>query len=149
MPSTHLSLSYHFIFSTKNREPLIANAWRAELHRYFGGCIREAGAVCLEIGGTADHVHIFAALKATHCVANFMRDIKRATSAWIHETFEVPRFAWQEGYGAFSVSMSNVTAVKHYIEHQAEHQAKHSFEDEFVSLLRKCNMAYDPQFVFG
>jgi REP element-mobilizing transposase RayT len=148
MPSTHLSLGYHFIFSTKNREPLIAAAWRADLHRYLGGCIREAGATCLEIGGTADHVHIFAALKATHCVANFIRDIKRATSAWINETFEVRRFAWQEGYGAFTVSGFKAGRLRQYIRDQEEHHRTRTFQEEYRSILDELGIEYDERYLW-
>jgi REP element-mobilizing transposase RayT len=146
--STHLCLSYHFIFSTKNREPLIADAWRARLHDYFGGCIHEAGGVCLAVGGTADHVHIFSGLKATHCVAVFMRDIKRATSAWIHETFEVPRFAWQEGYGGFTVSGFKAGRLRQYIRDQEEHHRTRTFQEEYRAILDELGVEYDERYLW-
>ena len=92
-------------------------------------------------------LHLLIALPATVPLSKAVQVLKANSSRWLGEHgFD---FAWQEGYGAFSVSASNADAVRNYIEHQEAHHAKHSFEDEFVSLLRKCNVAYDPQFVFG
>ena len=108
MPSTHLSLNYHIVFSTKNREPILAASWRAELHAYLGGILRDLGGVAQEVGGVADHVHFLAALKATHCLADVLRDTKTGSSRWIHETMRIRSFAWQEGYGAVTVSPSDV-----------------------------------------
>jgi len=98
-------------------------------------------------GSTANHAHLLIVLPASVSLAKAIQVLKANSSRWLGEHgFD---FAWQEGYGAFSVSASNAEAVRHYIEHQDEHHAKHSFEDEFVSLLRKSNVAYDPQLVFG
>ena len=82
---SHISLTYHVVFSTKKRAPLLTSEWRDRLHDYLGGCLREAGAQPLRIGGTADHVHLLAGLRATHRVADVIRDVKRASSAWLHE----------------------------------------------------------------
>ncbi len=107
MPSTHLSLlHYHIIFATKERRPFIALEWRERLHAYLGGVLREMDAIPQCVGGVADHIHILAGLKATHCLADVMRDLKRASSEWVHETIGDRAFAWQEGYGAFTVSAS-------------------------------------------
>ena len=121
MPSTHLSLNYHIVFSTKNREPILAASWRAELHAYLGGILRDLGGVAQEVGGVADHVHFLAALKATHCLADVLRDTKTGSSRWIHETMRIRSFAWQEGYGAVTVSPSDVPRVRRYIASQTEH----------------------------
>ena len=86
MPSTHLRLHYHIIFATKDRRPMIVPGWRERLHAYLGGILREMGAVPEAVGGVADHVHLLVGLKATHCVADVMRDLKRASSQWVHET---------------------------------------------------------------
>src|SRR5215475_949452 len=101
MASTYLSLHYHLVFATKNREPLIAPAWRARLHEYLGGTISGLGGFPQGVGGTADHVHLLVGLKATHCLADVLRELKRPSSQWVHETFGLSEFAWQEGYGAF------------------------------------------------
>ena len=85
MSSTYLSLHYHIVFSTKDRAPLIAESWRPRLHEYLGGTARGLGGFPEGIGGVADHVHILAGLKSTHCVADFLRELKKASSAWVHE----------------------------------------------------------------
>ena len=101
----------------------------------------------LSVGGTANHVHVLVALPSEMPVAKAAQLLKGNSSRWIGE--HGVQFAWQEGYGAFSVSASNVNAVKDYIEHQPEHHAKRSFEDEFVAILKKSGVGYDPQYVFG
>lgn len=109
MPSTYLSLHYHLIFSTKERRRLIADSWRERLHAYLGGTARTLGGVPGAIGGTADHVHMLVGLRATHCLADVLREIKRSSSQWVHETLGVTEFSWQEGYGAFTVSASGIS----------------------------------------
>src|SRR5260221_8321908 len=115
MPSTYLSLHYHLVFGTKNREPTIESAWRSRLHEYLGGTIRGLGGFAEEVGGIADHVHLLAGLKATHCLADVMRELKKASSMWGHDKLGLPHFAWQEGYAAFTVSATARGAVGRYI----------------------------------
>jgi len=143
MPSTHLSLHYHIVFSTKDRRPWIDAAWRARLHEYLGGLIRAAEGIPEIVGGTADHIHILVGLKATHTLSSFVQDIKQTSSRWIHETIGVKEFAWQQGYGAFTVSVSNVDAVKEYIANQEEHHRKKTFQEEYVAFLQKHRVDYD------
>lgn len=100
MPGTYTSLHYHVIFSTKSREPFIAAAWRARLHEYLGGMIHGLGGTPVCVGGVADHVHLLFGLKATHCLFDFMRDLKKDATNWTKETLQQPHFAWQEGYAA-------------------------------------------------
>ncbi len=145
MPSTFLSLHYHVVFSTKHREPLIALDWRAKLHDYLGGTIRGRGAHPRAVGGVADHVHLLLDLKATHCLADFMRELKKAASAWCRE--KVPRFAWQDGYAAFTVGPNALDGVRHYIAHQEEHHRTKSFREELVELLEKAGIEYDPNYL--
>src|SRR6266567_1663735 len=102
MASTNLSLQYHLVFATKNREAVIAPEWRSRMHEYLGGIISSLGGFSLGVGGIADHVHLLVGLKATHCLADVMRELKKASSAWIHEQIGPPSFAWQEGYAAFT-----------------------------------------------
>jgi len=106
MSSTHLSLHYHIIFGTKNHEPLIQRAWRGDLHAYLGGIIRMAGGIAERVGGVSDHVHLLIGLRATHRLADVLRDLKSVSSGWVHDDIGLRRFAWQEGYGAFTVSAS-------------------------------------------
>jgi putative transposase len=106
MPSTHVSLHYHIIFSTKDRVPLIAALWRERLHAYLGGVVRNVNGIAEAIGGVDDHVHLLIGLRATHCLADVVRDVKAVSSRCVHEETNVPDFVWQEGYGAFTVSPS-------------------------------------------
>ena len=114
MPSTYLSLYYHLIFATRERDLLVAPEWRSQLHEYLGGVVNGMEAQSLVVGGVADHVHLLVELKATHRLADFMRELKKASSMWVHQQI-TPSFAWQEGYAALSVSASNVESVREYI----------------------------------
>src|SRR5258706_16402439 len=111
MASTYLSLHYHLVFGTKHREPIIAADWRSRLHDYLGGTIRGLGGFPEGVGGVADHVHLLVGLKATHCLADVMRELKKASSVWVHEEIG-EAFAWQEGYAAFTVSAPAREGVK-------------------------------------
>ena len=148
MPSTHLSLHYHLVFSTKNRQPLIADSWRERLHAYLGGAVRAIGGVPEAVGGTADHVHLLMRLRATHRLADVLREIKHASSQWVHENVGANDFAWQEGYGAFTVSASKIEAVKRYIAQQEEHHRKKSFAEEYVTFLRESGVDYDERYLW-
>ena len=147
MPSTHTSLHYHIIFCTKGRRRMIAEPWRMELHAYIGGIIRDIGAIARSVGGPGDHVHILAGLKATHTLADVVRQIKRGSSAWIHE-HGVKKFAWQEGYGAFTVSPSQLSKVQRYIANQIEHHRKKTFEEEYLDLLRLSGVEFDETYLW-
>jgi REP element-mobilizing transposase RayT len=147
MPSTYLSLHYQLVFGTKNREAIIVPAWRARLHDYLGGTFRGLGGFPEGIGGVADHVHLLVGLKATHCLADVMRELKKAFSAWVHEEIGVPAFAWQEGYAAFTVSATARDAVRHYIANQEEHHRMKSFREEMVEMLNRAGIEYDPQYL--
>jgi len=147
MAHTYPNVLVHCVFSTKNRQSTIPDELREKLAMYFVGIGKGHDIPVLCAGGTANHAHILIALPASMPLAKALQVLKANSSRWLGE--HGFHFAWQEGYGAFSVSPSNVEAVRRYIEHQPEHHAKYSFEDEFVTLLRKCDIAYDPQFVFG
>jgi REP element-mobilizing transposase RayT len=112
MPSTHVSLHYHLVFSTKNREPWLPPSQRPRVHDYLGGILRGMNGVPHAVGGMADHIHVFAGLRATHCLADVMRELKSESSNWIHKELEMPGFGWQEGYGAFTVSASSLDQVR-------------------------------------
>ena len=129
MPSTHLSLHYHLIFSTKNRHPFIDASWRGRFHAFLGGTIRNLGGTAEIVGGTGDHVHLLAGLRANHTLADVLRDIKSVSSHWVHDTVGVREFVWQDGYGAFTVSASLIGRVKSYIAQQEEHHRKKTFQE--------------------
>jgi putative transposase len=147
MPSTYLSLHYHLVFGTKDRMPLIEAAWRLRLHEYLGGTIRGLGGFPQEVGGVADHVHLLVGLKATHCLADVMRELKKASSAWVHDELGILGFAWQEGYAAFTVSATAREAVRSYIARQEEHHRVRSFREEVVEMLEKAGITYAPKFL--
>src|SRR5687768_682599 len=120
MPSTHLDLHYHLVFSTKERRPTIADGWRERLHAYLGGLVRAVGGVPVAVGGTADHIHILAGLRATLRLADVLREVKGESSRWVHEELQFPVFASQEGYGRFTVGAREITGVRQYIASQPE-----------------------------
>jgi len=146
MPSTHTSLHYHLIFSTKQREPLIAKAWRDELHSYLGGIVKGLDAHPEGVGGMADHVHLLVSLKPTACLSDFMREFKKSSSSWVKES-KAQNFQWQEGYAAFTVSASAIKTVQQYIANQEEHHRVRSFREELVELLDKSGVAYDLRYL--
>jgi putative transposase len=146
MPSTHLSLHYHIIFSTKGGRRVIANTWRDNLHAYIGGIIGDMNAVPSAIGGPGDHAHVLVGLRATHVLADVVRQMKCGSSEWIH-SHGVKDFAWQEGYAAFTVSPSQVAKVTQYIANQVEHHRRRSFEDEYLELLRSSGVEFDERYL--
>ena len=147
MSSTYLSLHYHLVFSTKDRALLIEPSWRNRLHEYLGGTVEGLKGFPQGVGGIADHVHLLVGLKATHSLADFMRELKKASSVWVHEEIGMPSFAWQEGYAAFTVSPSARAAVQSYIANQEEHHRKKTFREELVELLEKAGVEYDPRYL--
>jgi len=146
MSSTYLALYYHLIFSTAKRDPSIGPEWRSRLHEYFGGTINRLGGQTLGVGGTVDHVHLLVELQATHCLADLMRELKKATSSWARNEIGCVGFAWQEGYAALTVSASVVPKVRSYIEGQEEHHRKISFRDEVLTLLRRSGVEVDERY---
>ena len=148
MPSTHLSLHVHIVFSTKDRHPFIVDEWRGRLHEYLGGLIRAADGISEAVGGTADHVHLLVGFRSTHSLATLVQDIKQTSSRWVHETIGVKNFGWQPGYGAFTVSVSNLEAVREYIANQVEHHRTKNFQEEYVAFLQKHGIEYDLKYLW-
>ena len=149
MPSTYANLLYHIVFSTKGRKPLITHDLKEELYRYIGGIIRAEGGIQLEIGGIPDHVHILAKLKPAESVSQMLNRLKANSCKWINENGKSGvRFAWQEGYAAFSVSESQVEHVRQYIRTQEQHHRKQSFQEELVVLLKRHGIEYDPRYLW-
>ncbi len=145
MPHSYIANRVHVVFSTKSRRDQILNC--TKLWAYIEGIGRNHNSPTFAVGGTANHVHILLTVPATIPLSKLVQTVKANSSRWLRAT--VPDFAWQEGYGAFSVSASNVDTVAEYIRRQAEHHAKHSFEDEFRSLLIRHGLSYDEKYVFG
>lgn len=150
MPDAFTNLVYHVVFSTKERAPLITDAFREQLYAYIGGVIRGQRGILLEIGGMPDHVHILARFRSDVSIAEMVRLIKANSSKWMNERSDRPeRFQWQEGYGAFSVSESRVPAVRAYLQNQREHHARVSLRDELVALLERHRIAFDERYLLG
>ncbi len=138
MPHTFASLLVHVVFSTKDRAPDIHPALAARLFPYMGGIVKESKAAPIIINGPADHVHALLSITPATSLADLLRVLKTNSSRWVHEQFpERTRFAWQSGYGAFTVSNSRAEEVRAYIASQGEHHKRVSFREEFLSLLKK------------
>jgi putative transposase len=146
-PVFWLNLNYHLVFSTKGREPVIAAAWRSKLHGYFRGVVEGLGGQCEIVGGADDHVHLLVRLNAMHRLADVMRELKKASSAWVREDRAQRGFAWQEGYAAFTVSASGMDEVRRYIENQEEHHRERSFREELVIMLKRSGVKYDERYL--
>ena len=148
MASTLTNLLYHLVFSTKGRLPLIGPDIEEPLYAYMGGILRNQGGKALEIGGMPDHVHILARLPARTAVSDILRALKSDSSGWMNRERPDDRFAWQTGYGAFTVSESQVGKVRRYIRTQEEHHRGQGFETELVGLLERHGVDYDERFLF-
>jgi len=150
MGHTYANLVFHVVFSTKERRPQIHDSFRPRLFEYLSGMARNEFRGALAVGGTENHVHGLVVLPTDKSMGEAMQKWKGASSGWVHQNFSEARdFAWQEGYGAFSVSQSNVKQVAAYIAGQAEHHKKMTFEEEYVALLKRHGIAFDPRYVFA
>ena len=151
MANTFSSLFYHFVFSTKNRKYFIKPDIEERVWSYIGGLAKEIGAEPVSIGGIEDHVHALLMAKPRHFPSSMMQTIKGKSSKWISSEFDrLQHFGWQDGYGVFSVSKSNVTNVVDYIENQRERHTGISFEDEYRRMLKLHDLeAVDDRFIFG
>jgi REP-associated tyrosine transposase len=149
MPQSHSKVILHIIFSTKDREPWLDSYVRPRVHAYLATVCRDVGAEVVRVGGVADHVHIITTLPRTLSQAQFIEQIKKASSKWIKELDARYRgFFWQRGYGAFSVSSSQLNAVLQYVESQEEHHRTRTFQEEYRELLRKHGIDFDEQYVW-
>ena len=149
MANTCASLHIHVVFSTKDRAPLIAAEWRERLWSYLGGIARENGMKALEIGGVADHVHLLVSIPATLPVAKAVQLLKGNSSKWINETLKPPcRFQWQEGYGAFTMGISQIPVTRKYIKNQKEHHRTKPFQEEYRAFLKKHSVEIDERFLW-
>jgi len=135
---------HHCVFATKGREPVLIPQLRERLWPYLGGIARENGIKTLAVGGAADHVHVLLSLPATMSVAKAMQLLKGNSSKWIHETFpKLKSFAWQQGYGAFSIGVWGVEETRAYIRNQEEHHRTRTFREEMIMFLQRHGLAFD------
>ncbi len=150
MPQSLARVVIHVVFSTKNRVPFLKDAsLRERLHAYMAGVLQQIGCEPILINGTEDHVHVLCNLARTVTLASLVEEAKKAPSKWMKEQGAAYRdFYWQGGYGAFSVSESNVGKVRAYIANQEEHHRKVTFQDEFRALCRKHGVEIDERYVW-
>ena len=149
MPQSFAAMYAHLVFSTKDRVAIIQPDWAARLYDYVGGIVANRRGVLLAAGGMPDHVHLLVSLGREWSLADLLRDVKAGSSKWVHDTFPDQRsFAWQTGYGAFSVSVSNLERVKRYIADQPRHHKTRTFQDEFRGLLRRHGLTWDERYVW-
>lgn len=150
MAGKYLSLLVHFTWSTAGREPWIEPNMRSNLYSYIGGIMNNKSAKLISAGGMFDHIHLYASMPSTLSIADFVNVVKSNSSRWIHESSSRLRnFAWQEGYGAFSVSKSEEKKVVQYIHNQEKHHGKRTFKEELITLLKEHEIEYDERYLWG
>jgi REP element-mobilizing transposase RayT len=149
MSHTYCCSLFHCVFSTKDRHTTITPEIEPRLWAYMGGIAREHGMMALGVGGIEDHAHVLLSLPSSTPIADAMRDIKSASSHWMHETCAIKDFEWQEGYGAFSIGWAQIDTTIAYIARQQEHHRKRNFQAEFIAFLKKHQIDYDPRYVWG
>jgi putative transposase len=144
MAHRYTRLLCHIVFATKDRLPLLSGQWTGQMHAYLGGIVNNLKGTPIQIGGVADHVHLFVQLPATITVSETVNKLKSNSSRWLNEQPEYPgKFAWQEGYAAFSVSDNRYDETVQYIRNQPDHHARKSFADELREFLLKNNVPFD------
>lgn len=149
MGSTLSNLAYHIIFSTKDREPTIVPEIRDELYRYVGGIIKAEGGGLLQMGGMPDHIHMVVKLKPVHSLSEMMQKVKGGSSKWVNKQNRFAhKFVWQEGYGAFTVSESQMPVVLRYVREQENHHRKLSFKEEFIRILEHHGVEYNERYIW-
>ncbi|MBL9123763.1 MAG: IS200/IS605 family transposase [Planctomycetaceae bacterium] len=148
MPQSFGSLHCHIVFSTKHREAWIKPDVQPRLFEYIGGILRNHSSPLVAAGGMQDHVHLLVSLARDSTVADAVRVVKSNSSRWLQETVRLKGFHWQDGYGAFAVSYSNLEQVKSYLANQEQHHRGQSYQDEFREFLRRHNLAWDEEYVW-
>ncbi len=149
MPQSLAQVIVHLVFSTKNREPLLNVTIRPSLHAYLAAVTRNTGCECHRIGGVADHVHLAIGLSRTSTIAGLVEELKTSSSKWLKtQSPELAAFAWQRGYGAFSISPGNLEKLSSYIDGQDEHHRTRTFQEEYREFLVKYHVAYDERYVW-
>lgn len=150
MANTYSALFYHVVFSTKNRAAFIRPEIEERIWAYIGGVARHHQMTAIQVGGVDDHIHALVMAPATLAPFEIAKYLKGESSKWIHETFaDLRDFGWQDGYGAFTVSKSNVPGVVNYIQNQREHHQTQTFQDEYRAFLKKHGVEYDERYLWG
>ena len=148
MANTFTQIYIQFIFAVQSRASLIQPEWKDELYKYITGIVQENGHKLIAINGTANHVHIFIGYKPHQVIPELMQDVKGSSSKWINEKrFVRGKFSWQQGYGAFSYSHSQIDQVVRYINDQEKHHKKKTFREEYILLLKKFNIQFEEKYI--
>ncbi|MGA2297861.1 MAG: IS200/IS605 family transposase [FCB group bacterium] len=149
MSNTYTQIHIHSVFTVKNRDSLIQKEWKDELYMYITGIIKNNNHKLIIINGMPDHVHLLFGLRPEQSLSKLMQDIKANSSKWINEHNLVKeKFSWQEGYGAFSYSKSQLSSVIEYIKNKEKHHEKKTFIDEYVEFLKLFDISYDSRYIF-
>ncbi len=149
MANTYTQIHIQAVFSIQDRSSIIRESWKNELYQYIAGIIQNQGHKLLAINGMPDHIHIFFGMSPTQKLSDLMQDIKGDSSKWINQKrFAKGRFSWQEGYGAFSYSKSQVNPVIEYIKNQEIHHHRKSFIEEYIEFLDRFEVPYDERYIF-
>ena len=149
MPQSLSYLLTHIVFSTKDRAPVLDATVRPALHAYLATVARNVDCECFRVGGVMDHVHLAVRLSRTITMAQLIEELKTSSSKWLKtQSTALTAFAWQRGYGAFSVGPSDLNALLHYIDTQEEHHRTRTFQDEYRAFLTKYGIEYDERYVW-
>jgi len=149
MANTYTQIHIHAVFAVQNRLSLIKKDWQDRLYQYIIAIIQNHGHKVLSIGGMPDHIHLLFGFRPTQSLSELMQNIKRNSSEWINkEKLIMGKFSWQEGYGAFSYSKSQISQVAKYIENQDEHHKKKTFVEEYKKILNDFGLEYDERYIF-
>lgn len=150
MAGTFSQIYIQVVFAVKGRESLIQKEWEERLYQYITGIIRAKEQKLIAINGMPDHIHIFIGMKPSCCLSDLVREVKKSSNDFINENkLSKFKFSWQEGYGAFSYSHSQIDAVAKYILNQKEHHRKITFKEEYVDFLKKFVIEYDEKYLFN
>jgi putative transposase len=149
MANTYTQIHIHFVFAVKYRLGLINPEWKEQLYKYITEITQSNNHKLLAINGMPDHIHILIGMRPTQSISDLMKEVKQSSSLWINEKkLSSIKFEWQEGYGAFSYSKSQIDNVVKYINNQEEHHKKKSFIEEYLEMLTKFEVEYDEKYVF-
>jgi putative transposase len=149
MAGTFSQVYIQVVFAVKGRQNLLQKPWREEVFKYMAGIIKGKNQKSIIVNGVEDHVHLFIGLKPSMAISDLIRDVKNSTTNFINDQkFIQAKFSWQEGYGAFSYSHSQIDNVYQYILNQEEHHRKKTFKEEYLDFLRKFEIEYDEKYLF-
>lgn len=150
MANTYTQIHYQFVFATKYRNACIKPEWKNELHMFITGIIKRYEHKMLQINSMPDHIHLLIGMRPHQSVSDLIKSVKAESSKWINERkFSNIKFAWQDGYGAFTYSKSQITSVASYICNQEEHHRKKNFREEYISMLIEAGIAFEEKYIFS